>query len=122
MLAGFLVMALFGGHWVAVWDPLVLLYRTTTTALVPAAQWSVEESSRAVWEADPSVGKFHVKSVTDPPYEFLRDNVFVLQKQAFLGTGLILLVFLVTVALNAYRPRFWCRYVCPLGTIHAFFS
>ena len=36
LLVGLLAMAALGGHWVCIFDPLVLLYRTTTTALLPA--------------------------------------------------------------------------------------
>lgn len=35
LLIGLLGMAVFGGHWVCIFDPIVLLYRTTATALFP---------------------------------------------------------------------------------------
>ncbi len=109
------VMALVGGHWIAIFDPLVLLYRTTATAIYPALQESIESTSHAVFQADPHVGDWHLTSLTEPVYQFFRDHVFVIPKQAFLGTGVIWTVFLVIVAANAYRRRFWCRYLCPLG-------
>ncbi len=122
LLVAFLAMAAFGGHWVAIFDPLVLLYRTTTVAFLPGLQWAVEEGSTAVYQADPGVGEFRLTRVTEPPYEFMRDHVFVVPSQAFVGTGLIVALFLVTVALNAYRRRFWCRYLCPLGALLGFLS
>jgi MauM/NapG family ferredoxin protein len=117
LLAGFLAMALLGGHWVCAFDPIVLLYRTTTTVLFPAVQWGVETPSKAVFDADPTVGGYHVSEVTDLPYNFLRDHVFVLPNQAFLGSGLIAALFVAIVLLNVYRRRFWCRYLCPLGAL-----
>jgi MauM/NapG family ferredoxin protein len=33
-----------------------------------------------------------------------------------------LLVFLGVMALNLFAPRFWCRYLCPLGALLSFFS
>jgi polyferredoxin/formate hydrogenlyase subunit 6/NADH:ubiquinone oxidoreductase subunit I len=117
LLVALLVMAVFGVHWVCVLDPLVLLYRSTTAALFPAAQWAIEEGSTAIYQADPGIGPLRVTAVTEPVYGFFRDHVFVVPKQAFLGGGLILAIFIGTLLLNAYRRRFWCRYLCPLGAL-----
>jgi MauM/NapG family ferredoxin protein len=122
LLIGFLVMAVFGGHWVAIMDPLVLLYRTTTVALFPAAQWGVEEGSNAVYQSDPGLGPLRLTAVTEPVYEFFRDHVFTKPSQAFLGSGLIVTVFLVLLLVNGYRRRFWCRYLCPLGALLGLFA
>lgn len=122
LLAGLLAMALLGGHWGTIFDPLVLLYRTTTTAMFPAAQWAVEEGSTAVFQGQPEHGVYRPGVVTEPVYNYLRDNVFSIPKQAFLGSGLIAAFFVLTLVLNAYRPRFWCRYLCPLGAMLGLFS
>jgi MauM/NapG family ferredoxin protein len=100
-----------------IFDPLVLVYRTATTALLPAAQWAVEEGSTAVYQSDPGVGPLRPAKATEPVYRWLHENVFLVPKQAFLGGGAILALFLVMLLLNWYRPRFWCRYVCPLGAM-----
>ncbi len=110
-------MAVFGGHWVTVFDPIVFLYRTTTTALLPGTQWAVEEGATAVYQSDPGVGPVRLTKATEPVYHFLRDHVFAVPKQAFLGGGALLAIFLVTLLLDWYRPRFWCRYLCPLGAL-----
>lgn len=117
ILVGVLAMAVLGGHWGTIFDPLVLLYRTTTTALLPMTQWAVEEGSTTVYQDEPDLGKARPTLVTEPAYKFLRDHVFNVSKQVFLGTGLILGLFVVTVALNYYQRRFWCRYLCPLGAL-----
>lgn len=117
LLIALLVMAALGGHWVAIMDPLVLLYRTTTVAILPAVQWAVEDGSTAVYQADPGVGPVRLTAVTEPVYGFMRDHVFVLPDQAFLGAGLVIAVFAAAVLLNGYRRRFWCRYLCPLGAL-----
>ncbi|HUT93193.1 MAG TPA: 4Fe-4S binding protein [Thermoguttaceae bacterium] len=122
LLVAFLAMAALGGHWVAIFDPLVLLYRTTTVALLPGLQWAVEEGSTAVWQTDPGIGPMRLNSVTNPVYELTRDHVFVVPDQAFLGAGWIAAVFVVTLALNAFRRRFWCRYLCPLGALLGLFA
>jgi len=33
------------------------------------------------------------------------------------GGWLLIALFTVLLLLNAWRPRFWCRYVCPLGAL-----
>jgi len=122
VLAGLLIMALCGSHWVAIFDPLVFFYRSLTTAVLPGVQWAAEETSTAVYRADPHVGGAHLTTLTEPVYKLLRNNVFVVERQAFLGGGLILAIFLATLALNAYRRRWWCRYVCPLGAMLGAFA
>lgn len=122
LLVGFLVMAALGTHLVCAFDPLVLLYRTTITALLPASQWAVESGSTAIFEWDPGVGSVRLTTVSEPAYAFLRDNVFVVPKQAFLGGGLIFGLFLLTLLANRWRPRFWCRYLCPLGALLGLFA
>jgi len=144
LLVGFLVMAALGGHWIAIWDPLVLLYRTSTVVLWPAAQLSVEQTAAAVrdaaaveqplrpkWAEQDEAGQAQqqssatlknrlarpVAAVTNPVHGFLKDHVFVVQRQSFLGAGLIAAVFAGLLALNAVRRRFWCRYLCPLGAL-----
>lgn len=115
VLAAVIVMASLGLQWVALLDPIALLYRSIATALMPAAQLAVEAAAGAVYRADPGVDEWRLTALTEPAYRFLRDNVFVRPRQAFLGSGLILSFFVLTLALNAVRRRFWCRYVCPLG-------
>lgn len=115
LVAGLLVMALFGAHWIGVFDPLSLFYRSMTAFGVPAAHCVVEDSATSVYRADPKVGDWHVTSVTEPVYEFFRDRVFVTKRQGFQGSSLIAALFVLILALNLVRPRFWCRYVCPLG-------
>jgi len=122
LLIGMLVMAVLGGHWVCIFDPIVLLYRTTTVALLPGAQWAVEEGSTAIWQSDPGIGPLRLTSVSEPAYAFYRDNVRVIENQAFLGSGLIVVLFVGILLLNGYRRRFWCRYLCPLGALLGFLA
>src|SRR4030042_833048 len=37
-------------------------------------------------------------------------------------TFITFLIFAGIIALNRFAPRFWCRYLCPLGAFLAFFS
>jgi len=123
VLIGLLVMALVGVHWGTVFDPLVWLYRTTAAAILPAAWWSVEDPWVAVNGPEPVAGLSWLNPAIDPAYRVFRDNVFLEPHPgAFLGAGLILALFAGMVLLNAYRRRFWCRYLCPLGALLGIFS
>ena len=126
ILAGFLVGALFGLHWICVFDPIVWLTRTTSTALVPATQWAAKEGSTAIYQSDPGIGPVRLTKATEPAYQFLNRYVFGLEGSdhdpVYLGGAVILVIFVAMVALNAWRPRFWCRYLCPLGALLGFFS
>lgn len=102
LLVAMLVMAACGVHWGAVLDPLVLLYRTTVVGLLPGVQWTVEDGSA-------------VLGVSEPARQVLREHITIVEHQAFLGSSLILGLFLGILALNRVQPRFWCRYICPLG-------
>ncbi len=115
LLAALLVMALFGGHWIGVFDPFSLLYRSTTVVVYPGLQYAIEDGSTAVYQGDPHVGPLHLTAITEPVYRFFRDHVFSSERQVFRGSTLVFLVFVTALALNLYRRRFWCRYICPLG-------
>ena len=115
LLAGLLVMAVFGSHWIGVFDPMSLLFRATAAAVYPGAQYVVEDAATDVYQSDPHVGSLHLKAVTEPVYRFMRDTVFGRKGQTFDGGALILVLFAGIVLLNLYKNRFWCRYVCPLG-------
>lgn len=117
LLAALMVMALFGVHWVGVFDPISLLVRSTTITIIPAAQHTVEEGSNAIYQSDPHLGPLHLTSITEPVYRFFRDHVFTTTRQAYDGSALIFLLFIGIVVLNLVRKRFWCRYICPLGAL-----
>jgi len=115
LLAALLVMSVFGAHWIGVFDPISLLFRASATTLYPGAQYAVEHAASDVYDADPHLGSLHLKSATEPAYQFMKDRVFKQKLRGFDGGALILLFFAGIVLLNFYKNRFWCRYVCPLG-------
>ena len=126
ILVGLLIPALFGLHFICILDPLVLLTRSSTTALLPAVQLAAKDSSTVLYQTDPGIGPLRIDKVVEPAYQFTNKYIFGLEgvghNWVYPGGGLILLLFAVIVALNAFRPRFWCRYICPLGALLGLFS
>ena len=109
LLGGLLLMAACSMHAGIILDPLVLLYRSTATWLLPGGQWLAEEVAARL-------------GVGESARWLLREQVTEIERQAFFGGGLIGLVFLAILLLNRYRPRFWCRYICPLGALLGVFA
>jgi polyferredoxin/formate hydrogenlyase subunit 6/NADH:ubiquinone oxidoreductase subunit I len=120
LLAGLLAMAVCGSHWGLVLDPLVLLYRSTATAVLPALQWVSETASKSLYDCSWPPVQAVSKYAVEPVYRLLRDQAFGgvdRQGHAFQGGGLVLAIFAAIVLANLLRPRFWCRYLCPLGAL-----
>ena len=123
LLTGLLIMALFGAHWIGIFDPISLLYRSMATAVYPITQFFVEDSANAIYNADPHVGPLHLKSVSEPAYRYLRNDVFATEiRPSFIGSTIIMALFMLIVTLNLVRARFWCRYICPAGALLGLFS
>ncbi|MDY0108658.1 MAG: 4Fe-4S dicluster domain-containing protein [Candidatus Krumholzibacteria bacterium] len=110
-----IAMAVGGVHWIGVLDPISLLYRSLALCLVPAADLAVSAAANAVYLGNPQLGAWQLRDVTEPVYRWWQDHVAGTELRVFLGSGVILLVFLGALVLNFARQRFWCRYVCPLG-------
>jgi len=115
VLVGLLVMALFGVHWTGVFDPIPLMFRSLTAFVLPGAQYGIEDSATAVYQADPHVGPVRATWVTEPVYQFFRNWVFQGDRQVLDGGVFIAFWFLLILGFNFWKPRFWCRYICPLG-------
>lgn len=115
LLAALLIMAAFGVHWTGVFDPIPLLFRSLTAFVLPGTQYGIEDSATAVYQSDPHVGPLKATWVTEPVYRFFRNNVFQGDRQALHGGVFIAFWFMLIVGLNFWKPRFWCRYICPLG-------
>lgn len=117
LLVALLVMTLGGAHWMGVFDPLSLLYRSLTTGLLPGLDWGISAGAAALFQADPHLGPLHLTALSEPLYRFWRDTLLAGREAVFAGGGLILALLLALLALNLWRPRFWCRYLCPLGAL-----
>jgi MauM/NapG family ferredoxin protein len=106
-----LAAALFGNVSLLVLDPLALLTRTMTTAILPALNHAVTTAESALYPLPllrPAVGWLE---------GLLRGPVLPVVQPLFAQNALIVALFIGVVALNAVADRFWCRYLCPLGAL-----
>jgi len=113
LLVGLLVGSAFGLQWVGIFDPISLTIRSLGLAVGPAA----EMGARSVFDGLYNTGLDPVKAVSEPVYRLARGTVLSFEQPAFRQAAAIGGLFVAIVALNLYRPRFWCRYLCPLGAL-----
>jgi polyferredoxin len=109
--------ALAGLNVVGWLDPFSLLYRSLATAVYPAASASTQALFTWLYQSNPGIGPARVAVVSEPVYQVLRHHFLPVEQPHYLGGFLIGALFLGTIALNFYRERFWCRYLCPLGAL-----
>ena len=116
LLIVILVAALFGNLTLLIFDPLTIFIRTFTTALWPATDQVVSSIETAL---------YRVPFLSDPISSidsWLRPTIFPSQPEYYRDAWLFGAVFLGIIALNLIAPRFWCRYLCPLGGLLGWIS
>lgn len=111
LLLGILFAALLGNLTLLVLDPLTILFRTMTAAVLPAVNALLTAAESALYAVGP------LQRPLEWADRILRGAGLVGGEPAFQQGILLALVFAAVVALNAVRPRFWCRYLCPLGAL-----
>ena len=117
LLVGFILTALLGANVIGWLDPFSFFYRSLTTAVFPVVHYGIKGFFGWIYTVDPEVGGFHLTSLTEPIYEPLRQYLLLPQQPYYSGGFLLGVFFLLAVALNLIRNRFWCRYICPLGAL-----
>jgi polyferredoxin len=111
LLIVILTSALLGSLWLLFLDPITIMIRTLTEAVYPAIDRIVtagETTFYGIPALRPAI------SALDP---ILRP-MFLPAKPAFTAGGVLIAAFFIgIIALNYFAPRFWCRYLCPLGSM-----
>ena len=111
VLLTILAAALFGNLSLLVLDPLTLLTRTMTTAILPAFNYAVTAAEHALYPIP------FLRPPLDRLEELLRGPVLPVIQPVFALNALIAALFLGILALNLLADRFWCRNLCPLGAL-----
>ena len=108
LLVVFLVMASLGALQIGLLDPIVMMYRGFTVFVAPAF--------------DMLLGTVSNRSGFEPIWLDSLKFAPGVASRIFVGSFWAGLFFLVFVALNLWVPRFFCRFVCPLGALLGAFS
>lgn len=113
LLGVILLAALLGNLSLMFLDPITLIYRTAATALWPAFVALISGIERALVGLPVPALQNAVVAVDDA----LRSAALPMYQPVYGLGGLAMLLFVAVLALNVVRPRFWCRYLCPLGAL-----
>ncbi len=113
ILAVIAVAALLGNLTFVVFDPITIVNRTFASALLPALNVAIVGTETALYPLAPLQGPL------DGIEQAFRGTVLPAQQTFYQAGWLFALLFTSIVALNWAAPRFWCRYLCPLGAIYA---
>lgn len=111
LLFALLFAALLGSLTLLVLDPITLLFRTVTAAALPSLNALVTATETALYRFGP------LQSPLELFDRAVRGRLLPVAQPFFRQNLLLALVFAAVLALNALRPRFWCRYLCPLGAL-----
>ncbi len=104
-----LVAAVFTNLTLLVFDPLTILLRTLTVAIWPAIDRIISAGESALYP---------VALLQDPIDAFdklVRPALLPESPLYYRDAALFAAFFVGLIALNWIAPRFWCRYLCPLG-------
>jgi polyferredoxin len=109
LLFAILIAALLGSQSLTFLDPITILNRSMATAVWPALHYAVAKVEAFLYEF----------GVLWTPLDALHNAVvaplFLNVRPVFALAPLTALLLAGLVALNWWVPRFWCRYLCPLG-------
>jgi len=109
LLAAVLGLAAFSNLSLMVFDPLTIFYRSFNTSLLPAVNQIVSLFEK---------GLYKVSFLQEPINRldsWIRPWILPYQPDQFQAGALYGLLFLSIILLNLFIPRFYCRYLCPLG-------
>ena len=111
VLALLLASALCGALLLVALDPITLYFRAIGTALLPGLNLVATAVLRALYDA--AIAPEAVAQVD----AILRPAVLPPRQQSHQMAALLVALLAGVVALDLVAPRFWCRYLCPLGTL-----
>jgi polyferredoxin len=111
LLIAILSAALFTNLTLLVFDPLTIFIRTFSSSIWPALGQILTAAETAL---------YRIPFLQDPISSMdslLRPALFPIAPVLYRYTFLYASIFAGILLLNRLAPRFWCRYLCPLGAL-----
>lgn len=118
VLVFFFGAALLGFQLAGLLDPISFLIRSLSLSVLPAINYLLRE----LLDAGFRLPFRPVADLFDAAYTFLRAHFLSFFPSRYGQALLLFALFLLPLALNRYRTRFFCRFVCPLGGLLGIFS
>jgi len=113
ILVFILVAALFGVNIAGFVDPIPLLVRSLTVGVDPGLNRAVHSFFDSVY----ALSIPGISQASDSLHTAITGTIIPYVRPVFRLSILTGLLFLAVMALNFIAPRFWCRYLCPLGAL-----
>ncbi|MFB3852382.1 MAG: 4Fe-4S dicluster domain-containing protein [Vicinamibacterales bacterium] len=113
ILAVTLVLAVFGTLVVGLLDPISLLVRSLSVAVLPAFNYA----ANATFEAMYASGLRPFELAADGGRLILQSTILSFRQPYFSQAAFVGLILVFILVLNARVTRFWCRAICPLGAL-----
>lgn len=111
LLFAVLTGAAFGTLTLAFLDPVTLLFRSLVSVVLPVVDITVTGTETLLYGFEPLRGPLDIFDT------FFRNFIMPVSQPLYVASASIGLLFAAVLALNVVRPRFWCRYLCPLGAL-----
>jgi polyferredoxin len=111
ILVIFLLMAAMGALQIGPLDPIVMMYRALATFVAPISDAALARLGGTAEAAGAGVG--WIDALKFAPG---------VESRIFVGSFWIGVLFLFFVLMNLWKPRFFCRFVCPLGALLGVFA
>lgn len=111
-----LALALFGVQLAGIIDPLSTVFRIYTIAIYPVSDFLTKSVFDLLYNVP------IINSVSEPVYHFLSENILDYNNISFKNFFYVFLILFIIFIFAKLSPRFWCRYLCPLGAIYALTS
>jgi polyferredoxin len=109
LLFTILFAALFANLTLLIFDPLTIVFRTFTTSLWPALDRVISAAEMALYPIP------FLQAPLAAFDEWVRPALLPVAPAYYRDGALFAALFVALIALNYFAPRFWCRYLCPLG-------
>jgi polyferredoxin len=113
VLAAVLVLAAFGTLLVGLMDPIPLMVRSLSVAIVPGTDYALNATLDALYHTDVRP----VRLAADASRVALQATILGFKQPFFQQAFFVGALFVFILALNYRVTRFWCRALCPLGAL-----